>query len=78
MAGHAHKRTKVSVIYQRDHEMHNMIWLPGKYCQGKGLLAQAGPLIASQGRKPLILWESFLRDLYDDATIRFSKSLFNE
>ena len=46
--------------------MPNILWLPGKYCQGKGLLAQAGTFIASYGRKPLILWESFLRDSYGE------------
>lgn len=42
----------------------NILWLPGKYCQGRGLLAQVGSLVATYGRKPLILWESFLRDSY--------------
>ena len=46
--------------------MPNILWLPGKYCQGKGLLAQAGKYVASYGKKPLILWESFLRDSYGE------------
>lgn len=46
--------------------MTKILWLPGKYCQGKGLLAEAGKHIASCGKKPLILWESFLRDLYGE------------
>ena len=46
--------------------MPNILWLPGKYCQGKGLLAQTGKFVASYGRKPLILWESFLRDSYGE------------
>jgi len=44
--------------------MTNVLWLPGKYCQGKGLLADAGRFIAPYGKKPFILWEQFLQDAY--------------
>lgn len=42
--------------------MINSISFPGKYCQGKGLLSQAGKWVAACGSKPLVLWEKFLRD----------------
>lgn len=38
------------------------ICFPGKYCQGKGLLREAGKWIAGYGKKPLVLWEKFLQD----------------
>ena len=47
----------------------NILWLPGRYCQGRGLIAQAGSYVASCGQKPLILWESFLRDTYGETLL---------
>jgi len=64
-----HRNPSVSSLhlkFKKENQMYNILWLPGKYCQGKGLLAQAGSFIASYGRKPLILWESFLRDSYGE------------
>ncbi|MGL4941763.1 MAG: glycerol dehydrogenase [Thermoguttaceae bacterium] len=42
--------------------MLNILWLPGKYCQGKGILANAGKYIASCGKRPLFVWEQFIKD----------------
>lgn len=42
--------------------MLNTLWLPGKYYQGKGILADAGKYMATCGTRPLFVWESFLRD----------------
>ena len=42
--------------------MLNSIGFPGKYCQGKGLLKQAGKWVALCGKNPLVLWEKFLKD----------------
>lgn len=44
--------------------MANVIWLPGKYCQGRGILGELGKYILPYGKKPLILWEQFLKDSY--------------
>jgi glycerol dehydrogenase len=49
--------------------MTNVIWLPGKYCQGKGLLADLGKFVAPYGKKPMLLWEKFLKDSYGDKII---------
>lgn len=46
--------------------MVNSIGFPGKYCQGKGVLRQAGKWVATCGKKPLVLWEKFLRDSIGD------------
>ncbi|MDR2762002.1 MAG: glycerol dehydrogenase [Planctomycetaceae bacterium] len=44
--------------------MANVIWLPGKYCQGKGILSELGKYVLPYGKKPFILWEQFLKDAY--------------
>jgi glycerol dehydrogenase len=49
--------------------MANVIWLPGKYCQGKGILSELGKYILPYGQKPLILWEQFLKDSYGSQII---------
>lgn len=42
--------------------MLNAISFPGRYCQGKGLLRQIGKWVAVCGKKPVVLWEPFLKD----------------
>ncbi|MDR2345915.1 MAG: glycerol dehydrogenase [Planctomycetaceae bacterium] len=49
--------------------MANVIWLPGKYCQGKGILGEIGKYVLPYGRKPFILWEQFLKDAYGDLIV---------
>jgi glycerol dehydrogenase len=64
--------------------MISSIGFPGKYCQGKGLLRQAGKWVALCGKKPLVLWEMFLRDslggtltqAFADQGIEFRDALF--
>lgn len=50
--------------------MINSIGFPGKYCQGKGLLRQSGKWVALCGKKPLVLWETFLRDSLGETLTR--------
>ncbi len=50
--------------------MPNSIGFPGKYCQGKGLLHQAGKWVAVCGKNPLVLWEKFLRDSMGETLIQ--------
>ena len=54
--------------------MTNVLWLPGKYCQRKGLLAEAGRFVLPYGKKPFILWERFLRDTYGQTLLASMKS----
>jgi glycerol dehydrogenase len=64
--------------------MLNAIAFPGKYCQGKGLLKQAGKWVSTCGKHPLVLWEKFLQDQLGDtlrrsfaeAEIDFHETLF--
>ncbi|MDR1486053.1 MAG: glycerol dehydrogenase [Planctomycetaceae bacterium] len=49
--------------------MANIIWLPGKYCQGKGILGELGKYVLPYGQKPFILWEQFLKDAYGSQII---------
>jgi glycerol dehydrogenase len=65
--------------------MANIIWLPGKYCQGRGILGELGKHIAPYGKKAMILWENFLKDAYGEKIINslqgngvaFSDELFH-
>jgi glycerol dehydrogenase len=50
--------------------MVNSIGFPGKYCQGKGLLRQAGKWVAVCGKKPLVLWEKFLKESLGETLTR--------
>jgi glycerol dehydrogenase len=64
--------------------MTNIIWLPGKYCQGRGILGEIGKLVAPYGNKPMLLWENFLKDSYGSvitaslqaAGLSFSDTIF--
>jgi len=64
--------------------MLNTISFPGKYCQGKGLLREAGKWISVHGKKPLVLWEKFLSDSlggvlkqsFDDNGVEFNEVFF--
>jgi glycerol dehydrogenase len=64
--------------------MLNAIAFPGKYCQGKGLLQQAGKWVSTCGKNPLVLWEKFLqeqlgetlRQSFTEAEIGFHEALF--
>ncbi|MDR2642669.1 MAG: glycerol dehydrogenase [Planctomycetaceae bacterium] len=49
--------------------MANVIWLPGKYCQGKGILGELGKYVLPYGKKPLLIWEQFLKDTYGSQII---------
>ncbi|MDR2171604.1 MAG: glycerol dehydrogenase [Planctomycetaceae bacterium] len=49
--------------------MANVIWFPGKYCQGKGILSDLGKYVLPFGRKVFILWEQFLKDAYGERII---------
>ena len=43
--------------------MKSVLILPGKYVQGRGVLRETGKYVAMLGRKPLILWDSFVKNL---------------
>ena len=64
--------------------MLNTISFPGKYCQGKGLLREAGKWISVHGKNPMVLWEGFLseslgttlKQSFADHDIQFNESIF--
>lgn len=49
--------------------MKTAIFFPGKYVQGNGLLAEAGPLIAKLGRRPLLCWGRRSREAVQTALL---------
>ena len=43
---------------------------PRKYIQGRGVIAEAGSYLAMLGKKPLLVWDTVVKDLVGDAVLR--------
>ncbi len=43
---------------------------PRKYVQGRGVIAEAGSYLAMLGKKPLLVWDTVVKDIVGDAVLR--------
>jgi len=49
--------------------MKTVLIAPGKYVQGRGVLDEAGSLVAQIGKKPLVLWDDTIKGLLGDRVL---------
>ncbi|MBN2271268.1 MAG: glycerol dehydrogenase [Sedimentisphaerales bacterium] len=49
--------------------MHNVLIAPRKYVQGRGALAEAGKYFKILGRRPLVLWDSTVKDIVGETLL---------
>ena len=49
--------------------MHNVLIAPRKYVQGRGALTEAGKYLKILGRRPLVLWDSMVKDIVGETLL---------
>ena len=46
---------------------------PRKYVQGRGVMAEIGPYLAMLGKKPLLVWDTVVKQLVGETVLPASR-----